>query len=289
MKKLTNKIFSTLLKSILLVLPTQIISRSGRFLFHCRVVWLKRILINLFQRRYKLDMSEAVESDLENYKTLSELFSRPLKPGKRTILADKEVLISPTDGTIIQYGQLTSISESLIQAKRFKYSLNQLLADSDLSNRFRNSQYLSIYLAPWNYHRIHAPYDAEIIEVRSIPGRALPVNRVTREHYPQLYTKNARKILLIKTEAGGEATEIIIVLIGALFVQDIHIHAENNKLAPSRVSNYWEKGRELGYFAFGSSAVLIFRRPFQMLSGIMSNKEVKVGQALARFDIPEKD
>lgn len=53
---------------------------------------------------FNCDMSEALEPNLANYRSLDEFFRRNLKPEVRPICPD--TLVSPADGHVVTFGKM---------------------------------------------------------------------------------------------------------------------------------------------------------------------------------------
>src|SRR5690606_35645132 len=91
--------------------------------------------------------------------SFNDFFTRALRPDARPIATGPELIASPVDGTVSQCGELQD--DSILQAKGHRYSLRELLGgDEDAVAAYRGGSYACIYLAPYNYHRIHMPYEA---------------------------------------------------------------------------------------------------------------------------------
>ena len=133
------------------LLPKNAVSRIFGAFTRLRIPFLSKIARNAFANYYKLDMSEA-EYPLSHYRNIGELFIRKLKPGMRPV-ADAEV-VSPVDGVLSQTGTFDDDSQTLIQAKGKTYTLKSLLRSEELAERFKGGAFATIYLAPFNYHRI---------------------------------------------------------------------------------------------------------------------------------------
>ena len=61
-------------------------------------------------------------------------------------------------------------NEFLIQAKGLEYRLVDLLKDSEKSKLYDGGIFITIYLAPYNYHRIHSMVSGEVREFCYVPG-----------------------------------------------------------------------------------------------------------------------
>ena len=64
----------------------------------------------------------------------------------------------------------------LIQAKGRSYTLSALLADPGAASLFEGGAYLAIYLAPRDYHRVHAPLGGRVWASCHVAGDLWPVN-----------------------------------------------------------------------------------------------------------------
>ena len=162
-------------------LPKHLISRVVGKLAAARMGFFTTFLIKTFVRQYKVDMSEAAQPDEAAYPTFNEFFTRPLKEGIRPLSEEKDALIFPVDGAISQMGPINE--DQIFQAKGHNYSVKALLGgDDDLAGAFQNGDFMTIYLAPRDYHRIHMPMDATLESMIYVPGDLFSVNPLTAEN-----------------------------------------------------------------------------------------------------------
>ena len=136
------------------VIPQHSLSRLVLMATRVRIPWFKNLLISGFLRLYSVDLDEAAEPDAHAYRSFNDFFTRPLRDGCRPVAADPAVA-SPVDGTVSECGALEG--GMLLQAKGRRYSLADLTAGQDWAARFEGGAFATIYLAPFNYHRIHMP------------------------------------------------------------------------------------------------------------------------------------
>src|SRR5688500_16714453 len=128
---------------------------------------MRRPVLSAFARAVGADPGEA-ELPLEEYASLDAFFVRRLRPGARPWRADPSGAGSPVDGIV---GQVGRIAEGrLVQAKGIDYTVEDLLADDHLAARLDGGCFLTFYLAPRHYHRIHSPTWGLIAEARHVPG-----------------------------------------------------------------------------------------------------------------------
>ena len=220
---------------------------------------------DVFNNIYKLNLEES-EKSLNDFPSLQKMFVRTLKKGARTI-ADTSV-VSPVDGKLVQYGELTDSNLEMIQAKGKTYNLKKLLQDDELAKEFEGGHWATIYLAPFNYHRIHSPITGEIVNSIYIPGHLWPVNDLSVNKVDELFCVNERIITHMRSESGAE---YLVVKVGATNVGRITLSYTNilksnthSSLVPKETLK-WQpeqllnvnKGDELGVFELGSTVVLV--------------------------------
>src|SRR6202050_1901522 len=196
-------------------LPQHALSRLVLRATRARAPWFKNSLIKGFLRLYAIDMSEAVQPDPFRYGSFNEFFTRALKPDVRTLAMGPREIACPVDGTISEAGKIDGVS--LLQAKGRHYTLDELLASRGWAKHFEGGAFATIYLAPFNYHRIHMPLHARLRETVYVPGRLFSVNAATASLVPRLFARNERVLTLFDSAFG----EFALILVGALNVGSI--------------------------------------------------------------------
>jgi phosphatidylserine decarboxylase len=275
------------------VLPQHFLSRLVYRLTRSRSPGLKNTLIRSFIRGFSPDMTDALQPDPLAYGSFNEFFTRALKPGARRI-DDGEVLVSPVDGAVSQIGPLDGTS--LLQAKGHTYSVEALLdcppAGNQWAARFLGGGFATLYLAPFNYHRIHMPLDGTLRAAWYVPGKLFSVNAVTAAAVPGLFARNERVVCIF--EDGPRL--FALVLVGALFVGSMETvwHGEITPRTPreplqlpletARAPLRLAKGQEMGRFNMGSTVILVTPADLvQWLPSVRARDSVRVGQSLARL------
>jgi phosphatidylserine decarboxylase len=243
------------------LLPQHALSRLILAATRVRTGWFKNGTIRAFLKLYRVDMTEAAESDPCRYGSFNEFFTRALKDGARPIANDAHAIASPVDGCISEAGTIEH--DRLLQAKGRHYRLAELLAAQPWAARFEGGSFATIYLAPFNYHRIHMPLRGELLETVYVPGSLFSVNAVTAQYVPGLFARNERVLTLF--DSGVDAGQFALVLVGALNVGSMAtVWAGDITPAARRVvtrvpspPTTLEKGAELGRFNMGSTVILL--------------------------------
>ena len=77
------------------------------------------------------------------------------KAGVRPIAPGADALVSPVDGTVSQLGEVDA--GRMLQAKGIEYTAAALLGSESAAAQYADGRYACLYLAPYDYHRIHMP------------------------------------------------------------------------------------------------------------------------------------
>ena len=282
--KITDRLFALLQYT----LPHHLLSRLMGRLTHCRLGWVKKTYMRIIIRQFNVDISEAAEQDLDSYAHFNAFFTRQLKEGARTFVSGDENIASPVDGRVSQAGSITD--GRIFQAKGHDYSLTTLLGGNDAwSAKFGGGEFATLYLSPRDYHRIHMPMDAELKEMRHIPGRLFSVSPSTVRSVPGLFARNERVVCLFDTASGPLA----MVLVGAIFVASVDTVWHGTVTPPTCPDiQSWQygadehriqlaKGEEMGRFNMGSTVILLYG-PNQMhwCDHLVTNTPIKMGQLI---------
>ena len=273
--------------TLLRLLPKNTFSRAVGAA--CRVNAPKpvmRAVIRAFARKYGVDASEA-ERPIEEYPTFTEFFTRRLKPGARPLSGGPLQPISPVDGTVGELGEI--VEGRAYQAKGKHYTLAELIggpnAEEDAA-RFAGGAFCTIYLAPYNYHRIHAPLGGDITGYVNMPGQLWPVNPIGVRNVEKLFCVNERLTTFVKTARG----ECAVVAVGATNVgriravyDDVVTNARRTRKVARKLYDQpvkVEKGGELAIFEMGSTVVVLFAPGVKLAERLQPGQPIKLGEAL---------
>jgi phosphatidylserine decarboxylase len=265
------------------LLPQHGLSRLVLRATRVRARGFKNWLIGGFLKLYSVEMSDAVQPDPFGYGSFNEFFTRALKPEKRRFAPEPDAILCPVDGTVSEAGPIDA--DLLLQAKGRRYSLSDLLAAQSWAAHFEGGSFATIYLAPFNYHRIHMPLQGRLLNTVFVPGRLFSVNSLTAQHVPKLFARNERVLTHFDTAHG----EFALVLVGALNVGsiatvwagDIAPAARREIAVLPAQSVQLQRGAELGRFNMGSTVVLLFQAGrARWLPEVKAGLTVRLGQSL---------
>jgi phosphatidylserine decarboxylase len=274
--------------TLLSLLPKNALSQAVGAL--CRLPVPPAVLhaaTRLFIRKFGVDMSEA-EHPLEHYRTFTEFFTRRLKLGARPIAPGDALPVSPVDGTV---GMCGTIAQGvLVQAKGKTYTLPELLSGPTAAldaQPFEGGTFVTIYLAPYNYHRIHAPLPGKITGYSKVPGNLWPVNAVGVDNVEKLFCVNERLTTFLDTPRGPCAVVKVgatnVGRIRALYADVVTNEGLERKAERRRFERpvVVEKGGELAMFEMGSTVVLLFHPAFTLGRKITPGTPIRLGEPLA--------
>jgi len=225
------------------------------------------------------------EADRTHFRSIHDCFTRRLKPGARPIDGGAGVIVSPSDGIVVAAGRIADAT--LVQAKGFTYTLDDLLQDRDLASRCRDGHYVTIRLTSTMYHRFHAPDDGRVTSVCHVPGDTWNVNPPALVRVPRLYCRNERVIIPIAL--AGLASPLVLVPVGAILVGSVHLHFarlgrrarhRRTRRVPCQAS--FRRGEELGYFHHGSTIIVLAPPGLEPVAGVAEGMRLRVGQPLLR-------
>ncbi|MGJ8662959.1 MAG: archaetidylserine decarboxylase, partial [Marinicella sp.] len=239
------------------ILPHRLLSRLMYHLMRIKFKPIKNFTFNRMIKTFNINMDEAASKDFNDYEHFNAFFTRALKTGVRPIDEAPGSIVSPVDGVVSQMGTIDN--DLIFQAKNHHYTIKDLLA-SEMTEDFTDGEFITIYLSPKDYHRLHAPIDCEIKTMRHVPGRLFSVADWTTQKIPRLFARNERLINHLHTAVG----HVAYVYVGAILVSSIETVC-NGVITPpyaSQVtdilvqgqSNY-KKGEEMGRFNMGSTVI----------------------------------
>ena len=244
------------------LLPRHWLTATMYRIAHLRIPAVKDVLIRGFVRLYDVDLEEVCQNVPGDFQSFNDFFIRELHADARPIESGPDAIVSPVDGILSVASTLES--HSILQAKGLHYSLEELFAiNLDEARAYANGSFATLYLAPYNYHRVHMPIAGELVAAHYVPGDLFSVNAATVARVPGLFRRNERLNLHFETPSGPAA----LIFVGALNVGSIStpwsgeirprkrgvVESLNMDAAPRSL----DKGDLLGWFNMGSTVILL--------------------------------
>ncbi len=247
--------------SLQYLIPQHALTRFAGWVASAEAGAVTTALIRWFIRRYGVDMAEALQPDPARYRSFNDFFTRALKPGARPLASAD--FVCPIDGAVSQRGPIER--DQIFQAKGHRYSTTALLGgDVELASHFDNGSFVTLYLSPKDYHRIHMPCAGRLLRMIHVPGDLVSVNPLTARGVPGLFARNERVVCVFDGDTGPFA----MVLVGATIVGSMATvwHGVVNPPRPGRLRDWvyndpalsYRQGQEMGRFLLGSTVVLLF-------------------------------
>ncbi len=248
---------------------------------------IARLSIALWQ--LFVDDLRLYEAKKSRFTSLHDCFVRELKDGARPLAADPDLLVSPCDAVVGEFGALDGLE--LLQAKGFPYELSELLGSVEDANAFRDAQFLTLRLKSSMYHRFHAPCDARLTHLRYISGDTWNVNPVALKAIERLFCRNERVVLPLERADGDR---VVLVAVAAILVASLRLHGlpeplnlEYRGANELGLTRRYAKGDEIGYFEHGSTIVLLAPRSLEFVESLASGRIVRMGEPLMKARAPQ--
>jgi len=226
------------------------------------------------------------EAATDHFASLHDCFIRALKPGVRPVDPDPAVMVSPCDAIVGASGPVEGTS--VIQAKGFPYTLEDLLADPELVRLYRDGCYVTLRLTSSMYHRFHAPHDCRVQRVTYISGDTWNTNPIALKRVERLFCKNERAVLRTTLNATGQT--ITLVPVASILVASIRLHFLDVLLhlthqGPNviRCDAPFRKGEEMGWFELGSTIIVFAPQGFTLCGGLSPGTVIRMGEPLLRL------
>ncbi len=229
-----------------------------------------KCIINKFAKSNGIKLEDYILEDINSF---NDFFCRKIKPGLRPLDLEESHLMAPCDGLLKAY----SISEDLvIPVKQSRFSISDLLKDSELAKSFEGGYCLVYRLCVNHYHRYAYFESGTKSKDVAIAGLYHTVQPVALEAGP-VFIENSRQYTVIDTKSFGRCVQMEV---GAMLVGRI-VNDEPESVTVTR-------GEEKGHFEYGGSTIIVLvpegkvRINEQILSATDKGEEtpVKLGQAV---------
>jgi phosphatidylserine decarboxylase len=158
------------------------------------------------------------------------------------------------------------------------------------ADKFRGGSYLIIYLAPPDYHRVHAPVTGTITGYNYLPGHLWPVFPVAVRDVRDLFGRNERLLINFKSEMAGT---VGLIMVGAFGVGRMEVNfcdVVTNSGGKAEARDFdtavdIERGAEIGRFNMGSTVIMLFEESaveFELEKGQVVTMGQRIGKCLAK-------
>ena len=256
---------------------TYIITRTS----HPLTGYLIRTYINLF----KVNMDECEKKSINDYNTFCDFFTRKLKPGIHKINDEENSIVSSCDGKILEYGKIKN--NTILQIKGKNITIDELLDnDKSIQDTYKDGSFVTIYLSPKDYHRVHIPYNGKLVRTIHVPGRLFCVALHAVKYIKKLYSRNERLVCNFK----NKDMNFSVIFVAAINVSSIEViwKGEVSPPLPKKTIStsyekkkvFIEKGNELGMFKSGSTVILLLDKKAKLDSTLKRGKYIRVGNKI---------
>lgn len=273
------------------LMPHKLLSFLAHYIANCKIKFIKNLLIKFIIKIYDIDLTKAEITDINKFSSFNDFFIRKFNKESINICQGKDEIASPVEGCISQFGKINN--SSIIQAKNINYDVHSLLGYQKISQNFIDGNFITIYLAPHNYHRIHMPLSGTLEEMIYVPGRLYAVKQELVRNLPGLFTRNERVAGIFNTNIG----KVAVILVGAMIVGSIETtwHGvvtppHHKKISTWKYSSNNEKaisikkGDEMGLFKMGSTVILLFEKnKISWEQNLKINQNLNLGDFIANI------
>lgn len=187
--------------------------------------------------KHDIDLAEYEKCD---YKSFNEFFMRKKKSSLKGVNKNENILLAPADSRLTVY---KIDDETCLNIKNSKYTIEELLQNPSLAQKYKGGHCLVYRLCVNDYHHYYYIDDAKVIDTKKINGVLHTVQPISFKKY-KVFVENAREYNVLETKNFGTVVQMEV---GALMVGKIC----NNDL--EIVKRYDEKG----HFEFGGSTVVL--------------------------------
>jgi len=236
--------------------------------------------LGLWKTFSELDLSDARKQE---FRSIQDCFTRELKEGARPIARDPPLMVSPCDAIVGAFGLIHD--GTVVQAKGFPYSLQDLLCNAELARQYEGGQFVTLRITPTMYHRFHAPHDLEVEHVTYVSGDTWNVYPIALRRVERLFCRNERAILRCRLAASG--TPIALVPVAAILVASIRLHCADVLLhlryrGPNEIPcrARYDKGQEMGWFQHGSTIIALVPPGIEVCAQIQEGQRIRMGEPL---------
>lgn len=194
--------------------------------------------INKYITDNSIDMTQFEETE---YKSFNDFFTRKIKPENRPFSYDTNHFISPCDGKVSAY---TISDDSKFEIKGYTYTVETLLKNKELANKYAGGYCIVLRLSVEDYHRYFYIDNCKKEKNIFIQGRLHTVQPYALSKR-KVFSENCREYTIMHTENFGDVTQ---VEVGAMMV---------GRIVNNHQEGEYKRGEEKGKFEFGGSTIVL--------------------------------
>ncbi len=168
--------------------------------------------IQPFVEEFDIDLGTAQKQEFSSF---NDFFTRKLKPDARPVDTNSTVTVSPADGKILAYA---NISHSDFIIKGYRFDIFSFLNNTRLAQMYHDGTLVIIRLAPFDYHRFHFPIGGSVSPITRIDGDYYSVNPFALRKMTEIFCLNKREYLIISNPLFGNVlmTEVGATMVGSI-------------------------------------------------------------------------
>ncbi len=199
---------------------------------------MSKFLISGFIKRNNFTSDEY---QLDGFRCFNDCFARRLKDGARAFDMTPEAFCSPCDGRLSVY----KVTDGLVMPiKQSEYTVEALLCNKELAERYKNGLCLVFRLCVENYHR-YSFIDSGSKDGQVVIHGKLHTVRPVALRARKVFCENSREYTVMHTDNFGDVTQ---VEVGAMLVGKIKNHDS---------LTHMERSMEKGTFLYGGSTIVL--------------------------------
>ncbi len=231
-QKKLNILYNTIFGRILL----KLIFSTRWFSYLAGVYYKSRFSLSKLKKFIRTNNLQSYEKNIDKYNSFNDFF---IRKEQRNFTYEHGALISPCDSLVSVY----NITDTLIlNIKSSSYSLQTLLQNNKLAEKYIGGTCIIYRLTLLNYHRFMFAQSGLITNFKTIKGCLHTVRPLSNAK--NNYFENTRAVTQMATHNFGNVVQ---VEIGAMLVGKIVNHNTSNK---------FKVFDEKGYFEFGGSTIV---------------------------------
>lgn len=277
---MSHSVPSFVAAQVIRLLPRQLVGRMvGELCERELPAPVCRAAVAAWCRCWNVDLCD-VDPSCQPWPSVDAFFTRPLRPDSRPSQGGPHDVLSPADGALQSVGRVERGCRIVVKGRC--YDVARLVGSEQDARSYVGGQYAVVYLSPRDYHRVHAPVDGPVVEVRSLDGDYFPVNAIGERWVRDLFVTNRRVVFVQQSPDLGTVTT---VMVAAMVVGRITASMVPGRDVPMGIHKLdppydMMRGDEIGAFHLGSTVVVLagtHAPAWQRATGL-----IRVGQSLSR-------